>query len=454
MNTSTTTPPEAPGPRGWPLLGVLPQVAKNPLAALTVIAREYGDIVRVPLGPRLVYLVTHPDLIKHVLVDNAAHYSKGRTWEKTRGYLGDGLATAEGELWRRQRRLMQPQFHREAVGGLADVIAENIAAAVVELGKAADEERVVDLAAELMNMTLRVLKATVFGGTATDTTGFTDAFQVALEHTTARVLSPIDIPDAWPTPGNRRFHEAKAHLDRVVFGVIRERRAQPDRPDLLSLLLHSTDQETGEAMSDTQLRDEVITLFLGGSETSANGLAWAFHLLGQHKDIEERVAAEALDVLADRRPAADDLKRLRLCTAVFEEAMRLYPQNWVMSRDTVDEDVVGGFRVPAKTTVFLGVHALHRDPRFWSEPERFQPERFFAENVGDRHPFAYVPFGGGQRKCIGNHFALLEGSFALAMINRAFVVEPVVGHVVVGDPKFNLRPKNGVRVRLRRRQPR
>jgi cytochrome P450 len=427
-------------------------VARNPLDALTVIAREYGDIVRVPLGPRAVYLVTHPDLIKHVLVDNAAGYSKGRTWEKTRSYLGDGLATAEGELWRRQRRLMQPQFHRDAVGALADVIADNIAATVEGLGRAADEDRVVDLAAELMNMTLGVLKATVFGGTATDTRGFTEAFQVALEHTTARVLSPVEIPDAWPTPGNRRFQKAKAHLDRVVFSVIRERRAEPDRPDLLSLLLHSKDPETGEVMSDTQLRDEVITLFLGGSETTANALAWAFHLLGQHNDIEQKVAAEALEVIGERRPSADDHKGLKWCTAVFEEAMRLYPQNWVMSRDTIGEDVVGGCRVPAKTTVFLGVHALHRDARFWSEPERFMPERFFAESAVGRHPFAYLPFGGGQRKCIGNMFALLEGSFAVAQIARAFVVEPIADHLVVSDPKFNLRPKTGIRVRLRRRR--
>jgi cytochrome P450 len=429
-------------------------VARNPLEALTGIAREYGDIVRVPLGPRAVYLVTHPDLIKHVLVDNSAGYSKGRTWEKTRSYLGDGLATAEGELWRRQRRLMQPQFHRDAVGSLAGVIADNIAVTIDHLGQAADEDRVVDLAAELMNMTLGVLKATVFGGTATDTTGFTDAFQVALAHTTARVLAPIDVPDTWPTPGNRRFREAKAHLDRVVFGVIRERSAEPDRPDLLSLLLHSKDPETGAVMGDTQLRDEVITLFLGGSETTANALAWAFYLLGQHQDVEERVAAEAREVIGERRPGADDLKRLQLCTAVFEEAMRLYPQNWVMSRDTIGEDVVGGYRVPARTTVFLGVHALHRDGRFWSDPERFLPERFFAANAVGRHPFAYLPFGGGQRKCIGNMFALLEGSFALAQIARAFVVEPVAGHTVVADPKFNLRPKTGIRVRLRRRSHR
>ena len=453
MTTSTTTTaPAAPGPKGWPLLGVLPRVARNPLEALGFYARAHGGIVRVPLGPRVVYLVTHPDLIKHVLVDKAARYSKGRTWEKTRSYLGDGLATSEGELWRRQRRLMQPQFHKDAVGALADTIALTIEQTVARLDVAAGAGRTVDIAAELMRMTLDVLMATIFGGAVkTDVTGFTEAFQVALEHTTAKVLSPIDIPDSWPTPANLRFQKARAKLDSVVFGVINERRAGEDQPDLLSLLLHTTDPETGQAMGDRQLRDEVITLFLGGSETSANGLAWAFYLLARHPEIEARVRAEAVDVLGDRRPKLEDLKSLRLCTAVFEEAMRLYPQNWVMSRDTIEDDVVGGFHVPGKSTVFLGVHALHRDPEFWDEPERFLPERFSAENVGDRHPFAYLPFGGGQRKCIGNHFSLLEGTFALAMILRAFNVELAAGAHVVPDPQFNLRPKGGVPVRLTRR---
>lgn len=454
--TTTTRAPAAPGPKGWPLVGVLPRVLKNPLEALTHYAREHGDLIQVPLGPRTSYLVTHPDLIRHVLVEKAARYSKGRTWEKTRSYLGDGLATSEGELWRRQRRLMQPQFHKEALANISATIAATIAKTVERLDVHAQNNEPVDLAAALMRMTLDVLQATLFGGAVTtDVTGFTEAFQVALEHTTARVLSPLDIPDALPLPSNLRFQKAKAKLDSVVFSVIEERRKElDDQPDLLSMLLHAKDPETGQAMGNDQLRDEVITLFLGGSETSANGLAWAFYLMGHHKEIEGRVRAEAVEVLGDRdgrAPRFDDLPRLRLCSAVFEESMRLYPQNWVMSRDTIEDDVVGGFHVPGKITMFIGVHAVHRDPRFWVDPERFWPERFFAENIGDRHPLAYLPFGGGQRKCIGNHFALLEASFALAMILRAFSIDLEPGHPVVADPKFNLRPKGGVWVRLRRR---
>ena len=450
---SATRAPDAPGPRGLPLIGVLPRVARNPLEALGHYARLHGDIIRVPLGPRAVYLVTHPDLIKHVLVDKAAGYSKGRTWEKTRGYLGDGLATSEGELWRRQRRLMQPQFHKDALAALATAIAKTIDKTVERLDEHARNGTPVDLAAALMRMTLDVLQATLFGGAVTtDVTGFTEAFQVALEHTTARVLSPLDIPDSLPLPSNLRFNKAKAKLDSVVFGVIEERRQEPeDKLDLLSMLLHAKDPETGEAMGNAQLRDEVITLFLGGSETSANGLAWAFYLMATHPEVEARVRAEIDSVLGARRPVVDDVRQLKLCSAVFEESMRLYPQNWVMSRDTIGDDVVGGFHVPAKTTVFLGVHATHRDPRFWSDPEKFEPERFFAERSADRHPFAYLPFGGGQRKCIGNHFALLEATFALSMILRAFSITLEPGHNVVADPKFNLRPKHGIRVRLKRR---
>ena len=426
---------------------------RDPLGALGAYAREHGDVVRVPLGPRTVYLVAHPDLIKHVLVDHAQHYSKGRTWEKTRSYLGDGLATAEGELWRRQRRLMQPQFHRDAIGGLAVLIARTIDQTIARLDERARAPEPVDLAAELMRMTLAVLASALFGGAVkTDVTGFTQAFQVALEHTTARVLSPIDIPDFLPTPGNLRFKRARATLDRVVLGVLQERRHSKEQtPDLLGMLIAATDPQTGEGMGDGQLRDEIITLFLGGSETSANALAWAFYLLAKHPEMEARVRQEAEQVLGDRPPSLEDLPRLRLCTAVFEESMRLYPQNWVMSRDTIEADVIGGFHVPGRATVFLGVHAMHRDARFWDSPETFDPERFLPERAADRHPFAYLPFGGGQRKCIGNHFALLEGTFALAMILRAFAVELVPGHEVTADAKFNLRPKNGVLARLTRR---
>ncbi len=453
MTSTTTRAPDAPGPRGWPLLGVLPRVGRNPLEALGHYARLHGDLIQVPLGPRRAYLVTHPDLIKHVLVDKAARYSKGRTWEKTRSYLGDGLATSEGELWRRQRRLMQPSFHKDALASISSTISLTIEKTIARLAVHADSGAPVDLAAALMDMTLAVLQATLFGGAVTtDTSGFTDAFQVALEHTTARVLSPIDIPDSLPLPSNLRFKKAKAKLDSVVHAVIDERRQDPeDKPDLLSMLLHAKDPETGQAMGNDQLRDEVITIFLGGSETSANGLAWAFYLMAQNPDVEARVRAEAIDVLGDRVPVIDDLKKLRLCSAVFDESMRLFPQNWVMSRDSIEDDVVGGFHVAGKTTMFIGVHAVHRDPRFWTDPEKFDPERFFPERSADRHPMAYLPFGGGQRKCIGNHFAQLEATFALAMVLRAFSITLAPGHPVVADPKFNLRPKNGVWVTLKRR---
>jgi cytochrome P450 len=293
----------------------------------------------------------------------------------------------------------------------------------------------------------------LFGGVKkTEVAGFTEAFQVALDHTTKRVLSPIDIPDGLPLPSNLRFKKAKATLDRVVYGVIEERRASPEvAHDLLSMLLDATDPDSGEAMGNDQLRDEVITLFLGGSETTANGLSWAFYLLAKHKEIEARVYEEARAALADRVPVVEDLGKLKLASAVFEESMRLFPQNWVMSRDTIDDDVVGGFHIPGKVTVFLGVHAVHRDPRFWDQPDKFDPERFFPENSAGRHPFAYLPFGGGQRKCIGNNFSMLEATFAIAMIVRAFRIELVDELAVTPDPKFNLRAKNGIAVRLTRR---
>lgn len=454
LSTHALAPaPLPPGPSAWSLLGSIGAVRADPLGYLMREAARYGDVVSLPLVERLT-LVNHPDHVQHVLQERHAHYTKGFQYARLRPLLGDGLLTSEGEFWKRQRRLAQPAFHKQRIQGFLGAFVDHTQA-MLSRWAARTAGAPLDLHAEMNALTLQIAGATLFSA---DLTGAASdvgrALTTAIRITNARTNALWPVPVGVPTPQNVRYRRAIRELDRVVGGIIEARRTTAERhDDLLAMLMEAEDADTRERMSDRQLRDEVMTMILAGHETTANALSWAFWLLSTHPEWERRLHAETTAALAGRAPALTDLPKLGLATRVVEEAMRLYPPAWIFSRKAMAEDEIGGYRIPAGSTVSICTYALHRHPKFWPNPEGFDPDRFLPAAVAARPRWAYVPFAGGPRQCIGNSFALLEAQVAVAMIVQRFRVELVPGQVIAPEPTVTLRPRHGVRVTLRARAP-
>jgi cytochrome P450 len=446
-------PDIAPGPPGYPLFGVLPEMWFD--SRLKVHARHvgrFGDVIRYRFGPVEAHLLLHPDDVKYVLQENHVNYVKGRGTRRMRLFLGHGLLTSEGELWRRQRRLAQPAFHPKRVAALVDAMVGATDGMLTAWDARAAKDEPVDVAVEMMRLTLDVVGRTLFGADlADDASEVYDALTEALEFTSKRLVVPFAIPLRAPLPSNRRFLRARETLDRIVYSVIEQRRKSNARggADLLAMLMDARDEETGEAMSDTQLRDEVMTLVLAGHETTANALAWTFLLLSREPIVWRALRAEVDAVLGGRRLVADDLPKLRYTRMVIEESMRLYPPAWMFGRMAIAEDTVRGYRIPPGSMVIISPYFTHRHPDFWTNPEGFDPERFAADAAAKRHKYAYLPFGGGPRICIGNGFALVEAQAILATITQRFRVD-VTPREVVAEPIVTLRPKGGMPARLAR----
>ena len=317
---------------------------------------------------------------------------------------------------------------------------------------AAKTEQQVDIAQEMMHLTLRIVAQALFStDVAQDAPTFAQAFNKANVFLGKYLSFPFP-PLQVPTPPNRRFHADLKILDEVVYQIIRERRqTKEDKPDLLAMLLSAVDEETAEGMTDLQLHDEVLTLLLAGNETTAMALAWAWYLLAQHPEVEARLAAELETTLAGRTPTLEDLPRLPYTQMVLEETMRLYPPAWFLMRKAIHEDTIGGYTIPANTFISYSAYTLHRHPDFWDTPERFDPERFTPERSANRPRFAYLPFGAGPRLCIGNSFAMLEGQLILATVAQRYRFTLVPGHPVTPEPALTLRTRSGVLVTTRRR---
>ncbi len=412
-----------------------------------------GDVVRFRLGPMVLHLVAHPDGIRHVLQERAEQYDKEtRSSSKIRGMTGLGLLTASGALWHRQRRLVQPGFRPVAVAGF---VARMVDATDAMLADWRCKSGPFDIASEMMRLTYTIVGRTLFSA---DVSGEADAVEqamaVLLAHTYGRLQRIVDLPLAVPTPGNRRFNAALATVDRVVFRILAERRRtdpeqQPE--DLLSILLRERDEETGRGMSDEELRNETITLLLAGHETTANALTWTLYLLARHPEAMDRMSDEVEAVLGDRIPVAADLAALAYTERVVREAMRLFPPIWILERRAVVEDEIGGYRIPAGSTVEVSPWVTHRHPDFWEEPERFDPDHFTLERSAGRPPLAYIPFGAGPRYCVGGHFAMTEALVILARVARlarTHRLRLVPGHPVEPLPGITLRARQGVQVTL------
>ncbi|NOK20051.1 cytochrome P450 [Corallococcus carmarthensis] len=444
----------APGPRGHLLMGILPDVRRDALGCLGRMHREYGDVVRYRLGPLRSHLIAHPDGVKHVLQDHVKNYTKDHiAYRMGRWITGDGLITSTGDFWLRQRRLAQPAFHRQRIAGMAAGMIRRTEEMLQRWEPAAASGTPVALSEEMLRLTLGIVGDALFGTSVeaqAEQVGraFTElSQQMAERFRTFRMLPPV-----LPTRYDRAFRDARGLLRGTVQGIIETRRKRgDDTGDLLSMLMLARDEDTGEGMTDEQLVSEVMTMLLAGHETTATALSWAWALLAEHPEAEAHLHAEVDAVLGGRAPTVEDVPRLGYTRQVVEEAMRLYPAVIVLSRSVKEDDVVGGFQIPKGTTVDVSPYVTQRHPDFWEEPDAFRPERFAPEAVAKRHRFAYFPFSGGPRQCIGNSFALMEAQLVLATVAQRYRLREAPGFTLQPDSQLTLRPKGALPMVLERR---
>jgi len=444
-----TTPPGLPVWANW--LGMW----LDPMRLLLESSRRYGDVLQLKSGPTPFFFVSHPDAIKHMLQDHHRQYVHWpRVHHKLRPLLGYGLLTSEGETWRRHHSLSQPAFHRKRLGMLVGTMADATAEIIAKWDRYAATGEPIDVNAEMGRLTLAIVTRALYGLDASDQAELVGSSLVkAIHHTARKLMILFDFPDWLPLPGGRQFRQAVDALDRVVYGIIENRQRQPqERNDLLAMLMEAREEGSSEGLSAQELRDEVMTLLLAGHETSANGLTWTWYLLAQNPEVERRLHLEAVQVLGGRAPTFADLANLPYTLKVFEEGLRLYPPAWIMSRYALVDDEIGGWPIPAGSIILFSPYVTHRLSAHWPDPEVFDPERFSDERSAARPRYAYFPFGGGPRQCIGNNFALMEAQVILAMLAQRYRLEPLPGHTVDPRPAMDMHPRQPMMMRVVRRE--
>jgi cytochrome P450 len=441
--TDGRDPPALPG---LPLLGNLLEANRDLLGMLANAAR-LGDVVRVSLGQPLLFL-NHPDLVKHVLEDNAHSYEKGELYARLKPLLGQGLLTSEGDFWRRQRRLAQPAFHRQHIAAFAERMAHHTAAMLERWDGYAERGESLDVHPELTSLALTVISEALFSeDLGADFAAFRRALDTAQKVTDQRFRLPL-LAASLPTPGTLQFNRAKRTLDALLSRVIEGRRGE-ERGDLLGMLMAARDED-GNGLSDAQLRDEAMTLLFGGYQTTAPALSWWVFLMATNPEAAARQAAESRAALAGRAVTLADLPKLGYTQRTLEETLRLYPPGFAIGRRALADDELGGYPIPAGTTVIMSSAILGRDPRYWENASAFDPDRFLPERSVGRPPMACFPFGAGPRQCLGNSFARMEMQVVGAMIGQRFALELSPDARIEPDPQVTLGPKHGVRVKLRR----
>jgi cytochrome P450 len=445
-------PSRAAGPRGLPLVGSTFAAFADPYHFFLEVSQKFGDVIRIQFGPIVYHLLNDADAIKHVLVDNAKNYVKGWTYGVFKPLLGEGLLTSDGELWRRQRRLMQPAFHRDCLDGFATTMV-NDASLLLQRWEALAPDSVVDIHSEFVRLAFRIVGRTLLG-LDLETSGQEVAKEMrrALHLIDARATSIIRFPMFVPTPTNWRLKRVCQALDQVIDRILEEHRnhSTDQAGDLLSMLMAAVD-ESGQSMDRQQLRDELMTLVLAGTETTANLLTWTVLLLNQNPSAEVRVQEEIDRVLHGRSPTGANWTDLTYVQHVLEESMRLYPPAWKYERQALSEDSILGYCIPARSIVGITPHALHRNPKYWPEPDRFDPDRFLPDRVAPRPRYAYLPFGGGPRVCIGKGFAMMEAQIVLSMVMQRYRLEALAPESVEISPAITLHPRHGLKVRLLKR---
>jgi cytochrome P450 len=433
---------DPPGPRARFPGHMMLRFLRRRLPLMVESAKKYGDIVLFRIGNERIYLFNHPDLIRDVLVTNQKNFTKSRALVRAKRVLGEGLLTSEGEFHLRQRRLVQPAFHRDRVAGYGRSMVEYAARAADRWRDGAD----LDMHDEMMKLTLAIVAKTLFSADVeSEANDIGEALTTTFAAFNVGVLPFSEILERLPLPYMKRFNAARARLDATIYRIIDERRASgEDNGDLLSMLLLAQDTEgDGGRMTTTQLRDEAMTLFLAGHETTANALSWTWYLLSQNPEVESRFHRE-VDALGDRLPRPEDLPALPYTRMVLAESMRLYPPAWAVGRRTINDFEANGYTIPASSIVLVSQYITHRDERFFAVPERFDPERWRPEAVAARPKFSYFPFGGGTRICIGEQFAWMECILVLATIGRHWRPKFTGAEPPEVAPQITLRPRSGV----------
>lgn len=445
--TEAKLPPSL--PKGW-FAGNFRQFRRGPTLFLQELAK-LGDVTILKMGRIEMYFLNHPDFVRDVFTTNNAKFEKGRALKRAKSLLGEGLLTSEREFHLRQRRMMSPAFHRQRIAEYARTMVEF----GEKMGSEWQNGAVYDVSKEMMRLTLQIVGKTLFNSNVGDEADEIGASLTAIVELFDYLLMPFsEYLEKLPLPQTKRFHRAKDTLDRVIYSIIEERRKSgADAGDLLSMLLAARDEEgDGGGMSDKQIRDEALTLFLAGHETTANALTWTWYLLSQSSEAEQKFHAELDEVLSGRAPSFEDYAQLKYTQKVLAESMRLYPPAWAIGRKAVQDYEIGGYKIPKNSLILTSPFIIQRDARFWDEPEKFAPERWTENRVKEAaQEYVYFPFGGGVRRCIGEQFAWTEGVLLLAALGRKWKLELVANQKVELNPLVTLRPKYGMKMTAQKR---
>jgi cytochrome P450 len=445
--------PLPPGPKGY-LLTQVAAFQNHPIETFGKFWQEYGDLVRLPIMPGYtIYLAVQPDAIEQILARKDDRYPKPKLLLNAMKLLqGQGLFSSEGESWYRHRRLMQPAFQQSQMVNLQAKIQEQVRS-LIQDWQLKPDSTVIDIAAEMTRLTLKIISSALFSVDLSDTSNtLGQAIRTGFEYVYFRMSTPIALPPSFPTSRNRQFRRAKRMIDQTIQEMIQTRReGSSESIDLLSMLLAAQDEETGMGMSDQQVQDEVMTLLNAGFETTATTLSWFWYLIGSHPEVMQQVTAEVESVLQGQYLSFEKMGQLQYTRRAFDESLRVYPPGLGMMRTSIADDELQGYRLPKGTQIILGTYFTQRHRAFWRNPDRFDPDHFLPEQVADRPKYAYVPFGAGPHVCIGKNLALMESMMIITAIVQHFQVELIEGQTMVVDPRFTLRPRDGVKIRLRKR---
>jgi enediyne biosynthesis protein E7 len=433
-----------PGPPRRAALEVLRKLRADRLGLMSEAVTEYGDAVRVAIGPKKLYIFNAPDHAKHVLADNAANYHKGIGYTEAKRALGDGLLTSEGPLWKEQRRTIQPVFQHKRIAAQADVIVDEALGLVGRLR--AHQDGPVDVLSEITALTLGVLGNTLLDADLGAFESIGHSFEDVQDQAMFEMETLGMVPRWLPLKRQRAFRKSRADLERIMRILVAQRKDNPieSGEDVLTRLIASTGKEPDRRVADRRMRDELVTLLLAGHETTASTVGWTLNLVSQHPEVRDRLHEEAVAVYGDRRPTYEDLPQLRYTSMVLQETMRLFPPVWILTRRAVADDEVGGYHVPAGAEVLICPYTLHRHPKYWADPERFDPARFDPDVPVNRPRYAHIPFGAGPRFCVGNHLGMMEATFIISTLMRELRLEKQPGFRVKPEPMLSLRLGGGL----------
>lgn len=447
--TSTTVP----GPKGYPVIGVIPQLMRNPLQLLEQATKEYGDIIRLTVGPQSIYVVRHPALIREVLYEKEASFSKGSISKVLASVGGNSLITSEGEFWKRQRRLVQPAFHRKRLAILSTYMTDAIHKMCDRWEEKVDKGEKIDMIREMSSITRDIIIATILGGDLGERGDEVEKAVDILMDVLGKRIWTFALPSWVPLPGKKEFEESLQLLDETIYRLIaKQKEIGPDEgaDNLLNMLLNMRDED-GNGMDDKHMRDEIVTFFIAGYETSSLALAWTWYYLCQNPQYFNDLFSEVDSVLGDRTPGMEDLNSLIYSRMVFQEAMRARSPSWMIPRETIEDIQMGDYLIPAKSVVILSQYLMHRHPDFWEDPDTYNPERFRPEANNPSVKTAYMPFGGGPRQCIGINFATMEAQFIISMVAQRFQMEMINNEPIAPVMKATIHPSRPIEMRLKRR---